>query len=216
MHSGTSLDPSPLLQLPKNHNFRCCTTSGSKPGVQQRNWKRFHPDGNEGVVTNNQELGRIWIINTGKLLFQEWLLEYTDSWKNPVTLEQLKNHFFPSSSHSSAFQGWEWCPESWRGSRGTPEPWNNPIPWLLALGIWAWLGGSRGRSSSWTFSSAPFLHIRKSRNTILGHSCCRAHVICCWPSAEMSLSRGWWFLCSWIISFAGFSGGGQVYLLIRI
>lgn len=48
--------------------------------------------------------GRIWIITPGKLLFQEQVLEHTDSWGNPVTLEQLKNQNFPAPSHSSAFQ----------------------------------------------------------------------------------------------------------------
>lgn len=91
---------------------------------QQRNWKRFHPDGKEGVVTNNQELGRIWIINMGKLLFQEWVFECTDSWRNPVTLEQLKNQFFPAPSHSSAFQSpWELKPSEGkqRNPRASPH-----------------------------------------------------------------------------------------------
>lgn len=163
-------------------------------------------------MTNNQELGRIRIINTGKLLFQEKVFEYRDSWRNPVTLEQLKKQFFPSPSLSSAFQSLGMMP--WelklpvRGSRGTPEPRANPhsLAPKAALGIWARPGGSRGSSSSWTFSSPPFPQIMKSRNTILGHSCYRPRVICCWPSIEMSLSQGWWFLRSWIISFAGFKG----------
>lgn len=148
---------------------------------------------NYGKRENCYSRGRSWSTRAAEGIQSPW-----SSWKTRISL------FLPIPQ---LFSCWEWCPEQ------------SHIPWLLALGLWARLGGSRGRSSSWTFSSPPFLQIMKSRNTILGHSCYRPHVICCWPSIETSLSRGWWFLRSWIISFAGFKGkkkNHRAYLLIRI
>lgn len=141
------------------------------------------------------------------------------SWRNSVTLEQLKKTFFsPSFSVLSFSVPGNDCSiaEVQRvRSKGIAvalsKPTSHQSPTRQS---WCVDGHceSKGKSSSLNFllSSIPpdnekqKHHSGTQKHFESSNSCYRPHIICCWPQIETSVSRGWWFLRSWIISFAGF------------